>query len=57
MAEMDTEDELREIRLGKERNPKEIRHDMSVIEAKYKLKIGKKGSRICPENRTRGICN
>ena len=41
MAEMDTEDELREIRLGKERNPKEILRDMSAIEAKCKLKIGK----------------
>jgi len=39
MAEMDMEDELREIRLGKERNPKEILRDMGSIEAKYKLKI------------------
>ena len=42
MAEMDMESELREIRLGKERNPKEILRDMAAIEAKYKLKIGEK---------------
>ena len=40
MAEIDMEDELREIRLGKERNPKEIIRDMAAIEAMYKLKIG-----------------
>ena len=40
MTEMDMEGELREIRLGKEKNPKEILRDMSAIEAKYKLKIG-----------------
>ena len=42
MAEMDMEDELREIRLGKERNPKEILRDMGAIEAKYKLKLAKR---------------
>ena len=36
---MNMEDELREIRLGKKRNPKENLRDMAAIEAKYKLKI------------------
>ena len=58
MAEMDMEDELREIRLGKERNPKEILRDMAAIEAKYKLEIGKeKKTAFCPENRTRRVRN
>ena len=33
MAEIDMEDELREISLGKERNPKEILRNMAAIEA------------------------
>ena len=40
MEEMDIKDKLREIRLGKERNPRKILHDIAVIEAKYKLKVG-----------------
>ena len=32
MAEMDMEDKLREIRLGKERNPKVTLRDMAAIE-------------------------
>ena len=39
LAEMDMKNELREIILGKERNPKEILRDMTATEAKYKLKI------------------
>ena len=39
MAEMDMEDELQEIRLGKDRNPREILRDMAAIETKYKLTI------------------
>ena len=39
MAEMDMEDELREIKLGKNSNPKEILRDMASIEAKFKLTI------------------
>ena len=38
---MDMEDELREIRLGKERNPKKILRHIGAIEAKHRLKIGK----------------
>ena len=42
MAEMDMEDKLREIRLGKERNPKEILRDMGAMKTKYKLKYAKR---------------
>ena len=48
-------DELREIRLGRDRNTKEILRDMGVIyardigaiDATYKLKINKEKNEVC----------
>ena len=37
MVEMDIENELREGRLGKKKNPKEILCDMAAIMAKHRL--------------------
>ena len=55
MAEMDMGDELREIRLGRDRNTKEILQDMGVIYARdigaidttYKLKINEEKNEVC----------
>ena len=51
----DMGDELREIRLGRDRNTKEIlrdigaiyARDMGAIDAKYKLKINKEKNEVC----------